>query len=138
MNKKRRLRSFLPPTLAAAPALAAALLAAALLAPGCSARKTYPDAAPGWHSSNYSVIFGTLRRLPGSTEDAPPVWTVRFGATDDPYRGELALTPPERMVGYSGGERVELRGHLLNQDTTDPYNGRWFVADSIQMWAPYR
>ena len=129
-------KSFFSFSLSLAALAAAAILVAAPA--GCSARKRYPDPSPGWHSPDYSVVFGILRQLPGPTPDSPPVWTIRYGPDNDLHRGELAITPPEKMVGYSGGERVELRGHLLNQETADPYNGRWYVADSIQMWAPYR
>jgi hypothetical protein len=41
-------------------------------------------------------------------------------------------------VGYSGGEPVEIRGHLLSDATADAYSGRWYVVDSIQLWSEYR
>jgi hypothetical protein len=107
---------------------------------GCNARKRYPDAAPGWHSKDFSIIFGRLQRVvpaapPGDSNAAPaPIWTIRFGSSQEIYGGELALTPAEQLVGYTGGETVEVRGHLLTQTTNDAYSGRWFVVESIRMW----
>ncbi len=109
-----------------------ALLLAALAC--CSARKTYPDPSPGWHSGDFSVLFGRLQRVPSPAPNTPPTWTLKFGTANDTYLGEVALTPGERMTGYSGGEAVEVRGHPLDQATTDPFNGRWYVVDSIRMW----
>jgi hypothetical protein len=117
------------------------LAAAALL--GCSAKKRYPDPAAGWHSLDYSVVFGRLTRVPmpapdPSTPAPPPAWVLKFGEATDQYGGEFALTPPEKLVGYSGGEPVEVRGRLMEGGTSDPYNGRWYVVDSIRMWHGHR
>jgi hypothetical protein len=121
--------------------LTLALVASALLA--CTARKRYPDPAPGWHSPDYSVVFGRLMRVPLPAPDPaspapPPAWVIRFGDSTEQYGGEFALTPPERMVGYAGGEPVEIRGHLMEGATNDPYSGRWYVVDAIRMWHPHR
>jgi len=112
------------------------LAALALLA--CNSRKRYPDANIGWHSADFSTVFGRLLRIPLPAPDPnsptpPPAWVLKFD-NSGPYNGEIALTPPERLVGYSGGEPVEVHGHFLNQPTNDPYNGRWYVVDSIRMW----
>jgi len=104
----------------------------------CTARRDFPEPAVGWHSSSFSAVFGRLQKIPGSAADAPPVWTIRFGTTQDTYQGQLALTPPERLVGYSGDEPVEIHGHVLEQPTTDAFNGRWYVIDSIQMWSDFK
>jgi hypothetical protein len=104
----------------------------------CATRRDFPEPAVGWHSPTFSTVFGRLEKLPGATPDAAPVWTLRFGTTQASYQGRLALTPPERLVGYSGNERVEIHGHVLDQPTTDAFNGRWYVVDSIQMWSEYR
>ena len=123
------------------PLLPLTLALAALLLIGCKARKDLPEPNAGWHSANFSIVFGRLARVPappGPNADAPPIWVLRFGSAKDTYQGELALTPPERLVGYSGGEPVEIRGHLLIDATSDAYNGRWYVVDSIQLWSGYR
>ncbi len=104
---------------------------------GCATRRSFPEAAVGWHTPGYTTVFGRLEKLAGPTADAPPVWTIRFGSQQEQYAGTFALTPPEKMVGYSGDERVEVKGHLFDQATTDAYNGRWYVVDSIQMWREY-
>jgi hypothetical protein len=110
----------------------------AIVAAGCNTRKDYPEPKIGWHDHSYSRIFGRLVRIPGATPEDPPTWVIRFGVPGDEYRGELALTPAERMRGYSGGEMVELKGRLLEQNTTDAFSGRWYAVDSIQMWSSYR
>ncbi len=116
------------------------LLAASLLfmASGCNTRKDFPEPYVGSHNSSYSQLFGRLQRIPGPTPDDPPTWVLRFGTPNDLYRGELALTPPDRMRGYSGGETVEVKGRVLEDNTTDAYSGRHYVVDSIQMWSNYR
>lgn len=120
--------------------LAALLTALALGA--CHARKDYFEPDPGWHSPNYSTVFGRLSQQPGPTSDSPPVWVLRFGAATGQYKGEFALTAPkdapQRLAGYSGGEMVQVKGRLLGEATTDAFNGRWYVVDSIQLWTNYR
>jgi len=118
--------------------VAVSLLLAALGVAGCQTRKTYQEPDIGWHAGNFSTIFGRLQRVPGPTADSKPYWVVRFGRRDEPYEGELALTPEGPLVGYSGGEAVEIKGHFLGQPTTDAFNGRWYVVDSIQMWSSYK
>ena len=119
-----------------------AALVALLAVAGCSVRRKYPDTNIGWHSGDYTVVFGRLQQvsLPTTNPDqaALPAWTIRFGSSDDVYRGELALTPPERFAGYTGGERVEIHGHLLTEATSDRFSGRWYVVDTIRMWNAYR
>src|SRR5437660_582165 len=87
----------------------------------CQERKRYPDISVGWHSPDFSVVFGRLLRIPLPAPDPgsptpPPAWVLKFDQ-GGPYNGEIALTPPERLVGYSGGEPVEVHGHFLNQST---------------------
>jgi hypothetical protein len=117
-------------------------LAVAAMA-GCKARKRYPDPAIGWHSPDYGVVYGRLFRVPlpapsPGAEAPPPAWVLKFGEAGESYAGEIALTPPERLVGYSGGEAVEVRGHFMKGATNDPYNGKWYVVDSIRMWYGHR
>jgi hypothetical protein len=118
-------------------ALLAMTIALAGLA-GCKAKRTYPEPNVGWHSPSYSVLFGRIRRAPGATPDSLPIWVLRFGDASDAYGGELALSPPEKLAGYSGGENVEVHGHLLTDKTNDAFSGRWYVVDSIQYWSGYQ
>lgn len=117
-----------------------ALAALFLSVSGCKARKDYPEPNIGSHSPSYNVVFGRLVRVAARDPEAAPTWLIRFGFPHDTYQGELALTSssPNFILGYSGGEPVELHGHLLNQTTTDAYNGRWYMVDSIQLWSGYR
>ncbi|HEY4330052.1 MAG TPA: hypothetical protein VGN88_09985 [Phycisphaerae bacterium] len=107
---------------------------------GCKARKDYPEPNQGWHSGNYSAVYGRLQKIGGATADDPPTWTIRFGTGQEPYQGQFALyaADPRRLTGYAGGEAVEVKGHLLDEPTTDAFNGRWYVVDSIQLWTTYR
>ena len=115
------------------------LLAAGLLAGGgCQARKTYQEPDVGWHAGNFSSVFGRLERVAGPTATARPYWVLRFGRRDEPFQGELALTPEGPLVGYAGGEMVEVKGHMLGQATSDAYNGKWYVVESIQLWSSYK
>ena len=116
------------------PAAAVLLLAIA----GCKATKVYPDPYPGWHTGDYSTVLGRLQRVPAKNPDDHPVWVIRFGLDTDPYHGELALTPPERLDAYSGGELVEVRGAIHPELKYPDYPGTWYVIHSIRMWNPHR
>ena len=105
---------------------------------GCRATTTYPDPLPGWHNGNYSSIFGRLQRIAAAKEGVPPVWVIRFGLTSDPYQGELAITPPEKLIGFSGGEQVEVRGAVRPDLKYPGYPGTWYEVQSIRMWRSYR
>ena len=113
------------------------LLSLAAFLPACGkTRKIYPDVLPGWHSGSYDVVFGRLQRVPAKDPTEAPTWVVRYGLsnTSDPYRGELGLVPPEKMVGYSGGELVELRGNLDPSLKSPNYTGTFYVVQAIRIW----
>jgi hypothetical protein len=113
------------------------ILAASLLltaASGCMKKKIYPDPLPGWHSEDYSVIFGRLARVVAKNPDDAPVWVVRFGLSTERYGGELALTPPEKLLGYTGGEQVEIHGTVRPELGYPNYPGTWYEVRSIRMW----
>jgi hypothetical protein len=117
------------------------ILAGALLlmgAGGCMKKKIYPDPLPGWHAEDYSVIFGRLARVVAKNPDDPPVWVVRFGLSTARYGGELALTPPGKLLGYSGGEQVEIHGQPRPELGYPNYGGTWYEVRSIRMWSGRR
>jgi hypothetical protein len=104
---------------------------------GCKATKHYPDPLPGWHNADFSVVYGRLQRIPAKSPDRPPVWVVRFGLGSERYGGELALTPPERLIGYSGGENVEIKGAINSALAYPDYPGTWYSVQSIKLWSNY-
>ncbi len=113
-------------------------LAFALVA--CAARKRYPDPDVGWHSADYSVLFG---RISANHPAAPPT-TPSHGpsalatpAAKPPANSSRSI-PPNGMVGYTGGERVEIHGRRRTEPTNDNYNGRWYIVDAIRMWYGHR
>jgi hypothetical protein len=108
-----------------------------LVLAGCGKKKRYPEPLPGWHNDDYSVIFGRLQRVVAKNPDDPPVWVIRFGIGTEKYGGELALTPPQRLIGYSGGEQVELHGTVRMDLAYPNYPGNWFEIHSIRMWKPH-
>ena len=118
--------------------LSVALCTTLIASGGCKARKDFPEGEIGWHNPSFTSVYGTLQKIRGATDEDPPTWVVLFSGPQGPYQGMLALTPPVKLTGYSGGERVELRGHVLTDATTDAYNGRWYVVDSIQLWVGHR
>ena len=132
------------PTLAASPRrrvaalslLASCFLLIAALA-GCKATKHYPDPLPGWHNADFSVIYGRLQRIASKSPDRPPVWIIRFGLGTERFGGELALTPPERLIGYSGGENVEIKGSVRTDLAHTDYPGTWYQVQSIKLWSNY-
>jgi hypothetical protein len=115
-----------------------ALLAALPLLPGCRAKKVYPDPEVGWHNPSHTVLFGTLQRIAAKNTEDPPVWTIRFGTPRDPFGGEFALTPPQRLTGYVGGETVEVRGAPRPDFAHPDYAGTWFEVRGIRLWSPHR
>jgi hypothetical protein len=104
---------------------------------GCKATKHYPDPLPGWHNADFSVVYGRLLRIPARSPDRPPVWIVRFGLGTERYGGELALTPPERLIGYAGGENVEIKGSVRSDLAHADYPGTWYSVQSIKLWSNY-
>ncbi|HVX83562.1 MAG TPA: hypothetical protein VH253_01975 [Phycisphaerae bacterium] len=108
------------------------------LLPDCSAKKVYPDPAFGWHNNDFSTIFGRLSRITARNPSDPPVWVIRFGAPADTYAGQLALTPPDMLTGYNGGETVEVRGRVRADLAHPDYTGTWYEVSSIRLWSPHR
>ena len=104
---------------------------------GCKAARSFPDPYPGWHSSDYTSVFGRLLRVESKVPNSPPVWVVRFGLSSAPYGGEFALTPQEQFVGYSGGEQVQLTGAIRGEPLPD-YNGTWYDVQSVKMWSNHK
>jgi hypothetical protein len=116
----------------------ALLLSLVAASSGCKATQSYPDPLPGWHNGDYSTIFGRLQRIPAANAESPPVWVIRFGAAANEYRGEFAVMPPERLIGYNGGELVEIKGHIRSDLTHPDYTGTWYEIQSIRMWLNHR
>ncbi len=116
--------------------LLAAALAFAALAPACTARKTYPDPAPGWHSAGYHTVFGRLQRIPAKDPDGPPLWIIRYGFRDaDKYGGRFNLTPASQLTGYAGDELVQITGAIHPEMSNPNAPGTWYVIDSIRLWS---
>jgi hypothetical protein len=115
----------------------AALLGALGLA-GCGKPKVDAEPFPGWHSADCSTVLGRLVRVAPSKPDASPVWLVRFGLPTDPYHGELAVTPPSMLDGFSGGETVQVRGVVRPDLHSEDSTATWMEVRSIKMWSDYR
>jgi hypothetical protein len=114
------------------------LLALPLVLAACSAKKVYPDPEIGWHNPGYSILFGRLERIPSRNPENPPVWAVRFAGAGAQYGGEFALTPPERLTGYAGGETVEIRGAPRPDLAHPDYAGTWYEVRGIRLWSGHR
>ena len=115
------------------------LLATLLTASSCGkARKSYPEPNPGWHSVNFSVVFGRLQRVPMKNPDDPQLWVVRYNLASDGYHGELALIPVPDLEHYSGGELVEVHGAVATTAPKSDYPGTWYEVQSIKLWSPYK
>ncbi|MEI8196043.1 MAG: hypothetical protein WCI73_09055, partial [Phycisphaerae bacterium] len=107
-----------------------------ILLPACSAKKRYPDPAPGSHTADYRVLFGRLQRVPPKNPDAAPNWVIRYGFNDaDKYAGKFNLTPPERLIGFSGGEQVQITGSIRPEMTNPDIGGTWYQVDTIRLWS---
>ena len=108
---------------------------------GCKARKEFPEPTIGSHTPSFDVVFGRLVAVT-SADPEQPTWVVRFGTRTDMYQGELALEPGGRPVGFSGGEPIEVRGHVLpaaaSAPAGDAFNGRRYGVESIRLWSGYR
>lgn len=92
----------------------------------------YPEPNVGWHSNDYSIIFGVLSR-----HDTNPVsWTIRYSSvyTPDPYGGKFALTPTSRLVGYAPGNTVEIYGYPEPKVVNKVGTGTLYHVQSIRLW----
>jgi hypothetical protein len=112
------------------------LALAGLVFAGCSKlRPALPDVLPGAHSPGYDRITGRLERVPSKDPTEGPTWVLRYGLnTDDAYRGEVALMPPQALTGYSGGELVVVNGAIDANFKSPNYPGTWYNVQSIQRW----
>ncbi len=59
---------------------------------------------------------------------------MRFDQSTTKFGGELALTPPPKLIGYSGGELVEIHGILRPELGSPDYPGNWYEIRSIRLW----
>lgn len=111
-------------------------LVLASLSAACKQRQSLPDVLPGWHSPGYDVVMGRLQRVPPRDPTEAPVWVLRYGLSnaDDLHSGEVALMPPEALVGYSGGELVEVRGAVDAGFKSPDYPGTWYRVQEIRIW----
>ena len=116
------------------PILSLAALLLLTSVPGCMKKKTYPDPLPGWHSANFDTVFGRLQRVVAKNPDDPVVWVVRFGTAQSRFGGELALMPAQKLIGYSGGEQVEIHGTPRTDLGYPNYPGTWYEVRSIHLW----
>ena len=109
------------------------LLLFLLTVAGCGSLPHFPSPSPGWHSPNYSVVFGVLERS-GKT---PPIWTLRYAGITaaDPYGGQFVLAPASLLTGYSNGDLVEVTGRPPALPAKSPLEGR--VAQRAKP-APYQ
>ncbi len=108
---------------------------ALLFSAGCGGKHRYPDPYPGWHAADYSVVFGRLQRIPGKSAEDPPFWVILYGfPKTDNYTGKLNLMPPEKLIGYRGGELVELRGQLNTGYQHPDIGGTWYNVQAIRLW----
>ena len=92
----------------------------------------YPEPNVGWHSKNYSVVFGVL-----SQHDTNPAsWTIRYSSVyaGDTYGGKFALTPDSALVGYLPGNTVEIYGHPEPKVLNKAGTGTLYHVTSIRLW----
>lgn len=92
----------------------------------------YPEPNVGWHSKDYSIVFGVLSR-----HDTNPVsWTIRYSSvySGDPYGGKFALTPASAMVGYVPGNTVEIFGHPEPKAPNKAGTGTLYDIKNIRLW----
>ncbi len=92
----------------------------------------YPQPNVGWHSKNYSVVFGVLSQH--NTHGAS--WTIRYSSVyaGDPYGGKFALTPNTELVGYLPGNTVEISGHPEPKVRNKAGTGTLYKVTSIRLW----
>jgi hypothetical protein len=112
--------------------LGALALALPLLA-GCGViLHHYPEPNVGWHSKNYSIVFGVLTQ-----HDTNPVsWTIRYSSVyaGDKYGGKFALTPNSALIGYVPGNTVEIHGHPEPKRLNKAGTGTLYHVTSIRLW----
>ena len=92
----------------------------------------YPEPHVGWHSKNYSIVFGVLSR-----HDTNPVsWTIRYSSvySGDPYGGKFALTPNSALVGYVPGNTVEIHGRPEPKMRNKAGTGTLYHVTRIRLW----
>ncbi len=92
----------------------------------------YPEPNVGWHSKNYSIVFGVLSQHNTHGDS----WTIRYSSVyaGDPYGGKFALTPDSQLVGYLPGNTVEIYGHPEPKVRNKAGTGTLYKVTSIRLW----
>ena len=87
---------------------ATVLVICCLLALGCGELENYPPGQPGWHTSDYSVVFG---RIEHSRSNASQ-WVLRYASvtTADTYGGKFRLSPTQMFNCLAPGDQIEVIG----------------------------
>ena len=92
----------------------------------------YPQPNVGWHSKNYSTVFGVLNQH----DTHGTSWTIRYSSVyaGDPYGGKFALTPNSELVGYVPGNTVEIHGRPEPKVLNKAGTGTLYHVTSIRLW----
>ena len=119
--------------LARAVTLPALMICLAVTLSGCGViLHHYPQPNVGWHSKNYSTVFGVL-----SQHDSRGIsWTIRYSSVyaGDTYGGKFALTPTSELVGYLPGNTVEIHGRPEPKVLNKAGTGTLYHVTSIRLW----
>jgi hypothetical protein len=108
------------------------ILALGLLTAGCTYRHEYPAGNPGWHSDDYSIVFGVLNEDPNNAAN----WSIRYApiGSVDMYGGQFAIEPVDRLIGYSDGDLVEITGTPLPGSKNPAGTGSLYNMNGIRLW----
>ncbi len=104
---------------------------------GCGKKhRRFPEGEIGWHSPSYDKIFGKLQFVTAAKETDKNYWVIRYASTTGPdiYGGKMVLMPDQMMVGYAGGESVQLTGRVRQDLKNAAGTGMLYEVQGIRIW----
>ncbi len=109
-----------------------ALMILAIALASCKKPQSYPPGLPGWHTPDYSVIFGQIQQ----PTDDPTALVIRYDTiiSHDPYGGKLALTPYAMIRGFAPNDLIEIHGQILPNAGNPAGTGTLYQVSSIRLW----
>ncbi len=112
--------------------LAMVLASCCLLILGCGELETYPPGQPGWHTPDYTVVFGRLEHGPSDASQ----WMLRYESvtTPDPYGGEFLLSPTQMFNCLMPGDQIEVIGKPMAKSKTSARLATTYQVQTVYYW----
>ncbi|NNM86647.1 MAG: hypothetical protein HKL96_12930 [Phycisphaerales bacterium] len=103
-----------------------------LLALGCGELENYPPGQPGWHTPDYTVVFGRLEHSQSTVSQ----WVLRYESvtTPDPYGGKFLLSPTQMFNCLVPGDQIEVIGKPMPKAKPQAGAATTYQVKTVYYW----